>query len=151
MTTISYNHEEKRIASDSRITCGNVIACDHADKFIFTYSEVFFFSGNASEHEHLIDIYLGKKEPCKNAYECTLMMCERDSGAVSMITYSKGNINKWRLTYSDSIGSGSEFAIAAMDFGKSARESVEYAATRDSKTGGKVKVFDTESWSIIQS
>ncbi len=36
------------------------------------------------------------------------------------------------------IGSGWQFAIAAMDFGKSAKQAIEYAMTRDNGTGGGV-------------
>ncbi|WP_210772140.1 hypothetical protein [Rhodanobacter lindaniclasticus] len=36
------------------------------------------------------------------------------------------------------IGSGWQFAIAAMDFGKTAKQAIEYAMTRDNGTGGGV-------------
>lgn len=36
-------------------------------------------------------------------------------------------------------GSGAPFAIAALDFGKSAVEAVKYAMTRDVFTGGKIQ------------
>lgn len=36
------------------------------------------------------------------------------------------------------IGSGWQFALAAMDFGKTAKQAIEYAATRDNGTGGGV-------------
>lgn len=36
------------------------------------------------------------------------------------------------------IGSGWQFAAAAMDFGKTAKQAIEYAATRDNGTGGGV-------------
>lgn len=42
------------------------------------------------------------------------------------------------------MGSGREFALAAMDLGKSAEQAVRYAMTRDTGTGGEViaiKVF----------
>jgi hypothetical protein len=38
-------------------------------------------------------------------------------------------------------GSGRDFAIAAMDFGCSAKEAVKYARTRCTYTGGKVRTF----------
>ncbi len=43
------------------------------------------------------------------------------------------------------IGCGIEFALAAMDHGKTAREAVEYAATRNVYTGGLITVVDFES------
>lgn len=40
------------------------------------------------------------------------------------------------------IGCGQEFALAAMDHGKTAPEAVEYAATRNVYTGGLITVVD---------
>jgi hypothetical protein len=40
-----------------------------------------------------------------------------------------------------SLGSGRHFAKAAMDFGCSAKEAVNYAKTRDACTGGRVRVY----------
>lgn len=39
------------------------------------------------------------------------------------------------------IGSGWEWAYAAMDFGRSPAQAVRYAMTRDVSTGGSVRVF----------
>jgi len=41
-------------------------------------------------------------------------------------------------------GSGDQWALAALDFGDSAREAVEYAMTKDVYSGGKVHVYDIE-------
>ena len=45
------------------------------------------------------------------------------------------------VEHNRAIGSGNRFALAAMDFGKTAKEAVEYAACRDVYTGGKVESF----------
>lgn len=42
------------------------------------------------------------------------------------------------------MGSGYQFAIAALDLGKTAKEAVNYAKTRDIYTGGRVRVFDVK-------
>ena len=42
------------------------------------------------------------------------------------------------------VGSGGTFAYCALDFGKTAKEAVEYAATKDTNTGGKVRVFNLD-------
>jgi ATP-dependent protease HslVU (ClpYQ) peptidase subunit len=43
-----------------------------------------------------------------------------------------------RITGKEAIGSGDKWALAAMDFGKNAREAIKYAKTRDTVTGGRV-------------
>ena len=48
---------------------------------------------------------------------------------------------KLKCFCNESFGSGSSFALSAMDFGKSAKDSVKYAMTRDIYTGGKIKVI----------
>ena len=50
---------------------------------------------------------------------------------------------KTRLSLSnpDAIGSGSPFALTAMDMGASAEEAVTMAAKRDSCTGGKIRTL----------
>ena len=53
------------------------------------------------------------------------------------------------IEYNDSAGSGGEFAIAALDMGKTAKEAVEYAMTRDFYSGGKVHVYDIETGDFI--
>lgn len=42
------------------------------------------------------------------------------------------------------MGSGRDFALAAMDHGKTPAESIEYAKTRDVYTGGEVHTHDIE-------
>jgi ATP-dependent protease HslVU (ClpYQ) peptidase subunit len=48
------------------------------------------------------------------------------------------------------VGSGFKFAISAMDHGKSAKDAVKYAATRDIYTGGKIHVYDIASARFIK-
>jgi hypothetical protein len=39
--------------------------------------------------------------------------------------------------------------LAALDFGKTAKEAVEYAMTRDVYSGGKVHVYDIDKGEFI--
>jgi len=54
------------------------------------------------------------------------------------------------VEYNDAMGSGEEFALAALDHGKTAEDAVAYAATRDSGTGGKIRVFDVAKMEFIK-
>ena len=49
------------------------------------------------------------------------------------------------LRCADAIGSGSPFALTAMDMGASAYQAVEMAAKRDTSTGGKIRTLRVTS------
>lgn len=46
----------------------------------------------------------------------------------------------------DSVGSGSAYARAAIAMGKDAKEAVEFAMQFDPNTGGVVQLFDYDAW-----
>lgn len=48
------------------------------------------------------------------------------------------------------IGSGTDFAMAAMTMGKAAPASVEVACTLDCFSGGTIRTFDTKAWSFVK-
>jgi hypothetical protein len=65
-----------------------------------------------------------------------------DKGKVYRMGQSISNgfwIDECKFSRAD--GSGYKFALGAMDHGKSAKDAVKYAMTRDIYTGGKVKVI----------
>lgn len=47
------------------------------------------------------------------------------------------------------IGSGTDYAMAAMVMGKSAPAAVQVACELDVYSGGKISVFDTETWAFV--
>ena len=65
-----------------------------------------------------------------------------DNGCAYLATIDDGIFRSCALDFSLSIGSGEDYAISAIDLGKSAKKAVEYAMTRDSCSGGKVHVYD---------
>jgi len=138
MTTIVYNHKDQEIAFDSRSVHGNIIITDSAIKMEIHNDVVFFLAGCTSDFEMLISRYFSDKKKSRVDAECFTY----DNGV-----FYKAGVDScgifWRqqLTNNDTTGSGSIFALAAMDFGLNAKQAVEYAATRDIYTGGKVNVF----------
>ena len=64
-----------------------------------------------------------------------------DEGKVYMCSVTGGKYNITPIDFNMCMGSGGDFALAAMDFGCSARQAVKYAMTRDTCTGGRVKVL----------
>jgi len=61
------------------------------------------------------------------------------------VSVEDGRCSHSEYKYNKTMGSGSDFALSAMDFGKSAKEAVEYAMTRDIYTGGNVQVIDVKT------
>ena len=141
MTTISYNHKDKEIAVDSRLTECDLIITDNDDKFIKKEGITFFLCGGYSASYLLVDVYLGT-ETDKENLDANIILIE--DGKLFCVSYLDGSINKWSIEHDTAWGSGEKFALAAMDFGCSAEEAVKYAMTRDIYTGGEVKVIEVK-------
>lgn len=139
MTTIVYDHKNKLIATDGRISCGGVISTDQAEKRIVKEEVAFYFCGKVCDEQLFMEGFFGKK--ITEVPECralvvdglTAYLCEFNNDCI---------LEKCPLTYNESIGSGREFALSAMDFGKNAKEAVEYACTRDLYSGGLIRVYE---------
>ena len=138
MTTIAYNHGDKEIAVDGRSTNGSgVISLNNKDKSFKVGNRLFIMCGCVADAENFVQEYPG---PSALKYECCGIMIE--NGVAYLIEQeSTGHYLTETLLCDESIGSGASFALAAMDFGKSAKEAVKYAMTRDVYTGGKIRVF----------
>ncbi|AHK11853.1 hypothetical protein S349_63 [Shewanella sp. phage 3/49] len=139
MTTIAYNHESKQISCDSRSTRNNVIMSDSCEKWISRDGVVFFLAGSPCDNELFIGMYFGAKSDV--IPEVTALVV--DSGKVYRCGVGEDAL-MWKdlREHSDAIGSGWEFSLSAMDFGKSSHEAVEHAITRDSCSGGKIHTYD---------
>lgn len=138
MTTIAYNHKDREIAVDSRCCAGTKIVSDSAEKSITINDVIYFYTAAGDDGIELAKLVdTGKSK--HDELNATVMFIK--DGEVFMGTYSKGLLETWAISYSDAMGSGCDFALAAMDFGRSAKEAVEYAMTRDNATGGEVRVF----------
>ena len=135
MTTIAYNHKDKEIAYDSRVTKGRFIATDNQNKRISSKGVDFFLSGDNNCILQVVDNWpeINDGIDC-----CGFVVVE---GVVKWLS-SGGN---WSglddCEYSEAAGSGEDYAITAMDLGCSAKDAVKMAAKRDCGTGGKINVF----------
>ena len=138
MTTIVYDHKNGQIAVDSRVCAGGLICTDNYDKTLKNDIGFWFLCGDNCDFDYITSLSRGDK-------------VERKINATAFVVrgYSVwevsagGDICTWKkLEWSDAIGSGLPYALAALDFGKTAKEAIEYAATRDSSTGGDVRYFN---------
>ncbi|TFF38134.1 proteasome subunit beta [Pseudomonas sp. RIT623] len=138
MTTIAY--KDGVIAYDSRQTRGGAIVSDNAPKCQVVDGVSFFLSGAVCDEKALIAAYFGT--PSAVAVECSGYAV--DDGKLLMVGHDD-KTGIWRQELDpenpDAIGSGSAYALAAMDMGANAEEAVRAAMKRDIYTGGKVVTF----------
>lgn len=138
MTTIAY--KDGVIACDSRQTRGGSIVSDDVVKCQVVDGVRFFLSGAVCDEKALIAAYFGTPSPAP--VECSGYAV--DGGRLQMVGHDD-KTGVWRQDLDpanpDAIGSGSAYALAAMDMGASAEEAVRAAMKRDIYTVGKVVTF----------
>lgn len=154
MTTIAYHHGSRTIAADGRACLPDgMIITDTDTKIIHCVNgDVVAASGDVPLIETVIDLW------ADGFTDEDLSMCQGMSMSAiiyfadtdKFVSYNIHTMNggaeqvQWDLYYNYAVGSGDAFALAAMDHGSTAIESVHYAMTRDSGTGGTVEAFTPE-------
>lgn len=137
MTTIAYHHETKTVAVDSRQTMNGRVVTDSANKIKSEDGVRFAFTGKACDEGLFIDYYFSRQKSSLLPEASAIVF---DDGVAYSVTVNEdGNVDMFELTMNFTIGSGGDFALAAMDNGKSAKEAVKYAATRCIYTGGRIR------------
>lgn len=145
MTTIVYDHEKELVAVDSRCTSSGLIMDDEYDKIIFKNGEVWIYSGTAGEAEEFSNLKHREKTEITESIHAFVIK----EGSCFYAGLYDGCMHIEKRTNNDYLGSGGVFARCALDFGKSAREAVEYAKTKDCYTGGKVRVFNLDGEEVL--
>lgn len=138
MTTIAY--KDGVIAYDGRQTRNDRIVSDSAPKCQVVDGVCFLLSGVVCDEKALIAAYFGT--PSSAPVECSGYVV--DGGKLMMVGHDdKTGIWKQDLDLSnpDAIGSGAQYAIAAMDMGASAEDAVRAAMKRDIYTGGTIRTL----------
>jgi ATP-dependent protease HslVU (ClpYQ) peptidase subunit len=149
MTTIVYDHSARQIAVDGQVTQGNRICTGDDIKWKRDGDDWWFICGSVSDIERLI-AHINATDPDapKWPIECSAFLV-RDGQVFQCIVTDDGEPCRSPVTYSDAMGSGEIYALSALDHGKTAKEAVEYAAMRDTGTGGKITVFDVDRMEIV--
>lgn len=146
MTTIVFCKKTMQIACDSRTTNGWMIINDNAIKYKNTNGLMWFLSGRAGEDKTFIKNFK-ELEPAQKGLDSVGFFIENK--VVYLATISDGVFRSCDMSCNSGAGSGSDWALAALDFGKTAKEAVEYAITKDFCSGGKVHVYDIEKGEFI--
>ena len=147
MTTIVYDHKNKKLACDSRMLKRYKLSSDSYKKWRQIGDDYYFFCGTVADIEQFLNHpkEFGVK-PSANidvgvyrvsdgtVYECDI---DDDTGYFEV-----------ELTFNAATGSGGDFALAALDFGCSAYEAIKYASTKDVGTGGDIVVLEVGTGKI---
>jgi hypothetical protein len=142
MTTIAW--DGTTLAVDSRVSIGPDIFDDRYPKLqrnVGIFHAV-AFSGAPDKAEAYIRDILSKVTKPEELWGTD------ESGDFAVLGITKegvawflGGDNTYTLPTPWAYGSGADFAISAMDHGKTAEESVKYASTRDTLTNSKVHKY----------
>ena len=138
MTTIAFHKESNTVAVDSRCTtAGGMITSDSDIKHYKTEHGIFIMSGIVADID---DFILSYPVAASLVYECDGILI-KDNKAFYVCQTDTGEFLTQEMRHSKALGSGGQFALAAMDFGCDARGAVKYAMKRDANSGGRIKVF----------
>lgn len=145
MTTIIYDHENQLIAVDSRRCRGDDIISDDSKKYkCFENGEVWFFCGVTADFKILIDAFRNKTTGIDREIEAEAFAFIPEIGFLR-VYFAHGLVHyDNNYDFNIAIGTGSPYALSAMDFGCDAIEAIEYAKKRDSHTGGRINVYSME-------
>ena len=143
MTTIVYDHQSGKIACDSMLSNEGLIVSLNFQKWLEVGGVFWFFCGATCDFMKLIERFCENSRNKPDYHISASSIVVRQDGVFECaVDNDTGEPFSTPLNYNYAIGSGTPFALAALDFGRSARESVEYASTRDAYTGGDCHVFD---------
>lgn len=139
MTTIAVD-DKGNIAADGRATDGNgYIASDSKTKLKKIDKNTFIAScGTLADIEMLEPMILTGQIPQGMPEELNANTILVSDGVPVMYVYRDNELVSWEISTPYATGSGGQFALAAMDFGLTAKDAIKYAMTRDSSTGGKI-------------
>ena len=137
MTTIA--NDGTTISADGRITSGDQIRTDKNEKIFKIGKVVVACAGTIIDSDALIDIAFNGADIPERSLEANIMTIE--DGVTFIHSCVNGQYTCWETETPVSMGSGEMYALSAMDLGKTSKEAVKYAMTRDIYSGGKIKTI----------
>lgn len=147
MTTIAYHKESGLIAVDTLSTRNGVVIDSRSTKFMeLKDGSLALMCGAPADYKSFFVAYDGSPTDMQNPDALAFIL---RYGKVYRAAVTDGVYWEEEVHSNDAHGSGADFALAAMDFGAGAKEAVEYAMTRDTKTGGVAIVFDVKTGKVV--
>ena len=147
MTTIPY--DGRYIAVDSRISVDRHVSTDSYEKFNDFDEWILFWSGAKNQKDLFMNVFIEKGDFFDDP-KVSLTAYNKKTKFVYHAYAEDKKMLMDRLEWKDAQGSGSCYAIGAMDAGKSAVEAVKIAMKRDCATGGKIHCLDTHTGKFIK-
>lgn len=138
MTTIVVDYENRQVAVDSRATSGRLIVSDKCNKVDKKDGVTFISCGTVADINILIQSYPEGLDVDVTLQAQSIVI---DGTSVGILRMEHGECLVDPIDCNSSLGSGGDFALAAMDFGLTAKEAIKYAMTRDCATGGRIKLI----------
>lgn len=135
MTTVVFDGTS--VAWDSRVTAGTDIITDNAQKRYKVDGRTFWFCGTVGDFQEFAESY-ARRETSRDLNVSALVL-DRD-GLFTTSQDSDGRIFRNPVIAAVALGSGGDYALGAISCGKSARDAVKIASTRDACTGGRIRV-----------
>ena len=149
MTTIAY--DGRYIVADGLCKMDSTIVSDSVEKFYYRDDLMFALCGTTQHCHEFANDFEALKSPSNKYLDAGGFLFENEEVFLVFVCPDNNVFVKNRMIgdiWAD--GSGRDWAIAAMDHGKTAIEAVQYAATRDIGTGGQLKCFDTHTKKFIK-
>lgn len=140
MTVIAY--DLRFVSMDSRVTINDCIVSDDYNKSTESAQGVYFFSGKSACRDRIISLFESEQN-IKEKFNFSMYYYEKSTKKLFYICADGFKLESIEVTYTDAIGSGCDHAITAIDCGLSAEDAVAMTIKRDSKCGGRIRVFDT--------
>mgnify|MGYP000645636905 CR=1 FL=1 len=148
MTTIVYDHKNKQIACDSRMSKSSGSYSNCYTKMVWNKNILFILTGSTCDMAYFRENYEKyKKVEVDVELDCSGIII-RDGVAYNVFIH-EGVFNEDICFCDEFTGSGGKYAVSSLDHGCTAKEAVEYAITRDCFSGGKVHVYDIETAKFI--
>jgi hypothetical protein len=148
MTTIVYHKETESFYADGReCTDGGMILHDTVKKiYELPNGDTVVCAGDCDVIKQVIDLwgtdFTIADFKLTEDMGCTMFVHYADKDIITHLSIWHGSngpeLYESEIDYTSTQGSGAEFALAALDFGQDAASAIEYAATRDSRTGTSV-------------
>ena len=140
MTTIAWDLKLGEIACDSRSCTDGIINSNQVNKHLEKDGYHFFLAGWLANQHEFCSAFIADELKVSKPLDIHAIVW--DGSGLWEAGTEEGTL--WRhpvTSVQGAIGSGSDFAVAAMDHGCTPTEAVRAASKRDAYTGGRIKTF----------
>jgi len=122
------------------MTLGTRIVSDDINKSTERNGVKFIIAGAPADLETLIAMYFDPTLTVKKL-ECQAFVIDEGIPYVTELS-TYGSLAVEKLEFDDGLGSGSTWALASLDHGKTPKEAIRYAIKKDSACGGKIRLIN---------